>query len=271
MLGGHANSRRAPCRPTGSAGSGRRPVLNARSGRPCGWPRTGTRRFSAPSMKISRKLAVATSLLSSQSACALRMCSVTVLLSCSSSASMSRGETNSFSLSFRVWIWPISRSTGSSFRRSCARARRSGPWFRECLRLLVEQLVIVAKVRAAHMPVEILGLDVERVGIRQIRFQRAEISFTASAERSVGVSSAAETFFPRSRLVTLLIDASPTIVRVILVANQRAAVAFVPANAERLTLPRGLRPVHGELVHQECQPVDGLIVACKFAAVPDRQ
>ena len=43
VLGGHANSRRAPCRPTGSAGSGRRPVLNARSGRPCGSPRTGTR------------------------------------------------------------------------------------------------------------------------------------------------------------------------------------------------------------------------------------
>ena len=78
------------------------------------------------------------------------------------------------------------------------------------LGLLVEQQMIVAEMRAADVPVEILGLDVERERGARISFIFADIRLTASAERSVGVSSGAAGLRRVSRARTLLFTASPS-------------------------------------------------------------
>ena len=65
------------------------------------------------------------------------------------------------------------RSSGASCRRSCGRARqvrRSSPGFPRtgC----VEQQVIVAEMRSAHMPMEVLGLQIERETVGEQRIER---------------------------------------------------------------------------------------------------
>jgi hypothetical protein len=44
--------------------------------------------------------------------------------------------------------------------------------FENLIGLLVEQQMIIAKVRTAHVPVEVLGLDVEHKYVRQKRIER---------------------------------------------------------------------------------------------------
>jgi len=53
--------------------------------------------------------------------------------------------------------------------------------------LFVEHQVIVAEVRAAHVPMEVLRLDVERVGVGEDRVERVAMSLRALEPRSVGV------------------------------------------------------------------------------------
>ena len=60
-----------------------------------------------------------------------------------------------------------------------------------CGGLFVQQHVIVAKVRAADMPMKVLGLQIERKESARRPFSASEIPRTASSLRSVGVSSAA--------------------------------------------------------------------------------
>ena len=57
--------------------------------------------------------------------------------------------------------------------------------------LLAEQQVMVAAVRAGGVPMEILGLNVEREHVGEQRGECAERSRTASAPRSVGLASRA--------------------------------------------------------------------------------
>src|SRR5262249_25596595 len=45
--------------------------------------------------------------------------------------------------------------------------------FRQLLGLLVEEQVVVAEMRTADMPVEVLGLDIEREGIGDERIKRS--------------------------------------------------------------------------------------------------
>jgi hypothetical protein len=58
-------------------------------------------------------------------------------------------------------------------------------------RLLVEQEMVVAEMRSADMPVEILRLEIERECICENRVERPGISRTASGPRSVRVFSRA--------------------------------------------------------------------------------
>jgi len=56
----------------------------------------------------------------------------------------------------------------------------------DLVRLLVQQQVIIAKMRARHVPVEILGFQVQREGIRQQRVQR-----TRDIARRIGAQAVA--------------------------------------------------------------------------------
>ncbi len=146
-------------------------------------------RRSASSIQTSIRLVVATSLYSSQTPCTSRRKDVSRLLSSPSSASMSCGVTKSASLSAmrcRRWIWPIERSVLPPTLR--ARSAMASVVAEDLVALVVEHQVIVAKVRARHVPVEVLGLSGRARTCRPAsRHSAAAISRVASLPRSVGV------------------------------------------------------------------------------------
>ncbi len=64
-------------------------------------------------------------------------------------------------------IWPIERERGAADL-----AHALGQWVghgEDLIALLVEQQMVVAEVRTAHVPVEVLGLEVDGEGIGKQR------------------------------------------------------------------------------------------------------
>ena len=116
-------------------------------------------RFSASSMKTSSRLAVATSSCSSTSLWASRMCSICALLSFISSRSMSSGG----DVVLVVVLDPLQPGDMAD-RPDGGAADLAHPLGQdvdavlELLGLLVEQQMVVAEMRPADMPMEILGL-----------------------------------------------------------------------------------------------------------------
>ena len=97
------------------------------------------------------------------------MLGATALLSSISSRSMSTGGDE-----FRIIVlepsgaaqmWPMDRNVVPPILRT--RSAISSVVARMSLGLFVQQAVVVAKVRPADMPMEVLGLEIERVGVRQ--------------------------------------------------------------------------------------------------------
>ena len=124
-------------------------------------------------MKVSSRLAVATSSCLSAHSCASRMLLITDLLSSSSSRSMSSGGTISASLSeIRCSrpIWPMERSVVPPILRT--RSAISSVVFQDFLGLLVEQQVVIAEMWSAHVPMEVLGLEIERETVGEKRIER---------------------------------------------------------------------------------------------------
>ena len=72
----------------------------------------------------------------------------------------------------------------------------------ELVGLLVEHEVVVAKVRSAHVPVEILGLQVHRENVGEDRIERAGDVVGGAFSRSLDVASGA--FWRRLRSWVLL-------------------------------------------------------------------
>ena len=128
----------------------------------------------------------------------------TALLSAISSRSMSLGVDELLVVVLDASAaWRSGRSSAASCRRSCARARRARRWCAKiCVGLLVEQQMVVAEVRPADVPVEILGLEIERKAVGQDAVQRLGNVATPSSTRSVGVSRSAAVL-PRFELVSL--------------------------------------------------------------------
>jgi hypothetical protein len=62
---------------------------------------------------------------------------------------------------------------------------------KDLIALVVQQQMIVAKMGAADMPVEVLRLEIERKRIGYQRVEEAVTALAALADRSVGVPSAA--------------------------------------------------------------------------------
>jgi hypothetical protein len=59
----------------------------------------------------------------------------------------------------------------------------------ELIAMIVKHRMIVPKMRSAHMPVKILGLEIQREGVSQECVDRPAISLVALAPRSVGLAS----------------------------------------------------------------------------------
>ena len=127
------------------------------------------------------------------------------------------------------------RSTAASCRPSCAHARRSDRSSRRSDRLLVEEQVVVAEVWAAHVPVEVLRLDVKRehVGEEHHRAQRrCRVSLAASDPLDVPRCS-------RMRLLWRTLGSSCLSFRA---RPSNAHVAVVTASADnRFGSPRSAR------------------------------
>ena len=92
-----------------------------------------------------------------------RMLLAIALLSSNSSCSIARGDTFSASLSLmrdRLWISPIECTVRLPSLRT--RSARGSGCRKDLVGVFVEHQMVVAKMRARHMPVKILGLDVKR-------------------------------------------------------------------------------------------------------------
>ena len=126
-------------------------------------------RFSVASMYISSRLAVATS--SWSSAQLVRLAHRGRRPSCCRSSARGpcrrRVRTSSSLSLIDCSLGRYGRSSAAWCRRSCGRARRSRRW---CAKIAAacssKQQVVVAEMRAADVPVEILGLEIERESCR---------------------------------------------------------------------------------------------------------
>ena len=101
------------------------------------------------------------------------MWAVSCLLSSRSSASMSSGVTNSASLSstrLSLLIWPIERIVVPPILRARSAIIVGGG--ENLIGLLVEHQMIVAEMRAGHVPVKILGLYIKREHVGEQDAQR---------------------------------------------------------------------------------------------------
>ncbi len=91
----------------------------------------------------------------------------------SARAACRAASTKSSSLSLTRWslaIWPIERMVVPPILRT--RSARISTLASICVGLLVEQQMVVAEMRAADVPVEILGLHIERKGVGQQAVER---------------------------------------------------------------------------------------------------
>ena len=130
-------------------------------------------RRSVASMKFSSRLAVATSSCLSAISCALRMAAAIALLSAISSRSISSGATNVCVVVLEALLPGDVADRAQRRAADLARALGQLVGAGEDLRgLLVEQQVVVAEVRPADVPVEILGLEIEREGVGQQPVER---------------------------------------------------------------------------------------------------
>ena len=84
--------------------------------------------------------------------------------------------------------------------------------------------MVVAKVRPAHVPVEVLGLQVEREHVRQDGVHRAGDVAGRAALRSVGVASGATC----RRLRSAVLFADCTVILVVKAARLRLMALSAP-------------------------------------------
>jgi len=106
---------------------------------------------------VSSKLAVATSPCSSQRPCVSRKFAASCLLSSRSSASISKGVTKSASLSRTANMTDRAQRRLTDLPDAFSNRVRSAE---DLVALLVQEQMVVAKMRTRHVPVKILGLQV---------------------------------------------------------------------------------------------------------------